>query len=434
MRASLGGSVRRMRETVADVDIIASAPDAAPVFAHFLKFPQVAESMGAGESKASVRLKETDLQVDLRVLPDEDFASALHHFTGSQGAPHPPARPRHGEGPHHLGVGRLPHGRRRGRPEEGHRQARGRRREAAHQGREGPLRAAGHAVRAPGAARRLGRDRSRAGPHPARGSDHRRRHQGQRARAHHLERRPRHPARPWPWPPRPSATSTSPSPSTRRPPTTPAGCPSIASRPSGTKSTRCRKRCKGITLLKGIESDILEDGSLDYPDSVLEQLDVVIGSIHQRYSQDEDAMTRRVLNAFDNPHLHIWGHPTGRLLLKREAGAHAHGRDPRQGGEEGHRHRGQRLPRSHGSAPARTCARPSQRGLKLVVSTDAHSVSELKITPALRGRHGPPGLGTQGRRAQHARREGLPRGLVAAPLTFSRPRPRPVVYSRPQQR
>ena len=71
-------------------------------------------------------------------------------------------------------------------------------------------------------------------------------------------------------------------------------------------------------LLQGIESDILEDGSLDYPDSVLEKLDVVIGSIHQRYSQDEAAMTRRVLNAFDNPHLHIWGHPTGRLLLKRE--------------------------------------------------------------------------------------------------------------------
>jgi DNA polymerase (family 10) len=84
VRASLGGSVRRQRETVADVDIIASAPAAEPVFQHFLQFPQIAETIGHGESKASVRLKDTDLQVDLRVLPDEDFASALHHFTGSK--------------------------------------------------------------------------------------------------------------------------------------------------------------------------------------------------------------------------------------------------------------------------------------------------------------------------------------------------------------
>jgi DNA polymerase (family 10) len=84
-RASLGGSVRRMRETVADVDIIASAPEAAPVFDHFVKHPDVREVIGAGDSKASVRLREGDLQVDLRVLPDVDFATALHHFTGSKG-------------------------------------------------------------------------------------------------------------------------------------------------------------------------------------------------------------------------------------------------------------------------------------------------------------------------------------------------------------
>src|SRR5207248_4468558 len=75
--------VRRARETVADVDLIASAPSAEPVFAHFVKHPEVVQVIGQGDSKCSVRLVG-DLQVDLRVLPDEDFATALHHFTGSK--------------------------------------------------------------------------------------------------------------------------------------------------------------------------------------------------------------------------------------------------------------------------------------------------------------------------------------------------------------
>ena len=72
-----------------------------------------------------------------------------------------------------------------------------------------------------------------------------------------------------------------------------------------------------IRLLKGIESDILKDGSLDYPDSILEQLDVVIASIHSRYRQDEDAMTARIIAALRHPCFKIWGHPLGRLLLGR---------------------------------------------------------------------------------------------------------------------
>jgi DNA polymerase (family X) len=70
-------------------------------------------------------------------------------------------------------------------------------------------------------------------------------------------------------------------------------------------------------LLKGIESDILQDGRLDYPDEVLEQFEVVIGSIHSRHNMDERQMTDRILRAFENPHLHILGHATGRLLQRR---------------------------------------------------------------------------------------------------------------------
>ncbi len=75
---------------------------------------------------------------------------------------------------------------------------------------------------------------------------------------------------------------------------------------------------EGIRVLKGVEADILQDGSLDYPDSVLAQLDFVIGSVHSRFNMNAAEMTTRVLAALDNPHLTILGHPTGRLLLSRD--------------------------------------------------------------------------------------------------------------------
>lgn len=71
-------------------------------------------------------------------------------------------------------------------------------------------------------------------------------------------------------------------------------------------------------LLKGSEVDILEDGSLDFPDEILARLDFVIGSVHTRFDIDRGAMTRRVLRAMENRHLTILGHPTGRLMLTRE--------------------------------------------------------------------------------------------------------------------
>jgi DNA polymerase (family X) len=72
-----------------------------------------------------------------------------------------------------------------------------------------------------------------------------------------------------------------------------------------------------IKILKGTESDILKDGSLDYPDWILEQFDVIVASIHSRYKMDEDQMTRRVVTAMRQPVFKIWGHALGRLLEKR---------------------------------------------------------------------------------------------------------------------
>lgn len=72
-----------------------------------------------------------------------------------------------------------------------------------------------------------------------------------------------------------------------------------------------------VRLLRGIESDILGDGSLDYPDAILERLDVIIASIHGRMRMDETEMTRRLERMLRLPQFKIWGHALGRLLLRR---------------------------------------------------------------------------------------------------------------------
>jgi DNA polymerase (family 10) len=74
-----------------------------------------------------------------------------------------------------------------------------------------------------------------------------------------------------------------------------------------------------IRVLKGVESDILPDGSLDYPDEILAGFDFIIGSVHSRFAMSEAEMTARFLRAIENPYLTLIGHPTGRLLLQRQA-------------------------------------------------------------------------------------------------------------------
>ena len=79
------------------------------------------------------------------------------------------------------------------------------------------------------------------------------------------------------------------------------------------------KKMKGIRIFAGIEVDILGDGSLDLSDSVLEQMDIVIASVHSQFNQDRVTMTDRLLKAIANPNTSLIGHPTGRLLLRRDA-------------------------------------------------------------------------------------------------------------------
>src|SRR5207237_6717740 len=73
----------------------------------------------------------------------------------------------------------------------------------------------------------------------------------------------------------------------------------------------------GIRVLKSSEVDILADGSLDYPDHVLKELDYTVCSIHSRFGLNKAGQTERIMRAMDNRYFNILGHPTGRLLLKR---------------------------------------------------------------------------------------------------------------------
>ena len=81
---------------------------------------------------------------------------------------------------------------------------------------------------------------------------------------------------------------------------------------------RINARLHDLTILKGIEVDILKDGSLDLPDAALAKLDIVVASIHSYFDLSREAQTERLIRAMNNPHVSIIGHPTGRLIGERE--------------------------------------------------------------------------------------------------------------------
>ena len=85
------------------------------------------------------------------------------------------------------------------------------------------------------------------------------------------------------------------------------------------KIRKVGEEMKGIRIFAGIEVDILADGELDLSDSVLKEMDVVIASVHSAFNQEAPKMTERLLRAVNNPHVSIIGHPTGRILLRRDA-------------------------------------------------------------------------------------------------------------------
>jgi DNA polymerase (family 10) len=81
---------------------------------------------------------------------------------------------------------------------------------------------------------------------------------------------------------------------------------------------RINEKLEGFQILKGTEVDILGDGKLDLPEKILEKLDFIVAAIHSGFKQDKVKMTRRIVQALENPHIHILAHPSGRLLGARD--------------------------------------------------------------------------------------------------------------------
>ncbi len=137
------------------------------------------------------------------------------------------------------------------------------------------------------------------------------------------------------------------------------------------------RKMKGrIRVFAGIEVDILADGSLDMDDEVLAQMDVVIASIHTRFEQSKEEMTGRVLKAVENRNVHILGHPTGRLLLRREPFAIDMGKVLRRCAELG-------VATEHNAAPERLDLNDhdlrlaKELGCRIVINTDSHDTRTL---------------------------------------------------------
>lgn len=299
-RISLAGSMRRMKETVGDIDILVTSSKPESVMQAFLSLPQVAEVLEHGSTKGSLRHRE-GIQVDLRVVEPACFGAALAYFTGSK--------------QHNIRVREMGLKKRLKISEYGVFKASSDRRVGG--ATEEDVYAA---VGLPWIAPELRED---AGEIEAalqrqlprlvdlkniRGDLHCHTnatdgHHTVEALVAAAERRGYD-----------YVAVTDHSPSTRV-----AGGLTAEELLAHVKKIRAvQARHPRITVLAGSECDILPDGSLDYPDSVLAQLDLVIGAVHTGFKQSKGDMTRRVCRALAHPRVHVLAHPTGRLIGERD--------------------------------------------------------------------------------------------------------------------
>jgi DNA polymerase (family 10) len=136
----------------------------------------------------------------------------------------------------------------------------------------------------------------------------------------------------------------------------------------------------GFTILKGTECDILSDGRMDLPDSLLGDLDFVVGSVHSAFRQDVDTMTDRILKAIHNEHVDCIGHPTGRLIQKRRAYTVSLARVFEAAAEQG-------VMMEINAYPERldlddvNCRAAMEQGVTMVIGTDSHAPNQMEFMP-----------------------------------------------------
>ncbi|HEX6386035.1 MAG TPA: DNA polymerase/3'-5' exonuclease PolX [Anaerolineae bacterium] len=303
IKTAVGGSLRRWRETIGDIDLLIAAPDAEPIMDRFCRLPMVETILGQGPTKSSVLLLN-GMQVDLRVLPVDRWGTLLSYFTGSKDH-----NVRLRELALKKGLSLNEHA---FTPLDGGQEILCATEEEVYRVLDLPyippvLREDRGEIEA-----------ARAGQLPALvqvenviGDLHMHStwsdgqltvlEMAQAARAQGLQ----------------YIAITDHSVSLGI-----ANGLSIERLLAQAAEVRAADEAMGpdFRVLHGVEMEIKADGTLDYPDEVLEQMDIVIASLHVSLSQSREQVTQRALAAIDNPHVDILGHPTGRLLPER-AGA-----------------------------------------------------------------------------------------------------------------
>ncbi|MGE5667767.1 MAG: DNA polymerase/3'-5' exonuclease PolX [Betaproteobacteria bacterium] len=297
-RVVVAGSFRRMRETVGDLDVLATGADGRAIVDRFVGYPEVEQTTARGSTRASVRLRG-GLQVDLRVVPADSFGAALLYFTGSKA--------------HNIALRRL--GQERGLKINEYGVVKGARRIAGTT--EESVYAA---VSLPFISPELREDRgeieaARTGRLPAlvelrdlRGDLHvhtdatdgrnslEEMVEAARALGFEYVAITEH--------------------SRRQTMSHGLDPPRLARQAAAIEALN--RRLRGIRVLRGIEVDILDDGTLDLPDEALAPLDIVVAAVHSHFNLSRARQTRRILSALDNPQVSVLAHPSGRLIGERE--------------------------------------------------------------------------------------------------------------------
>ncbi len=298
------GSLRRGRETVGDLDLLVTGPDPIPSLDRFIAFPRVSEVLGRGENKASAKVGRENLQVDVRALPPASYGAAMQYFTGSKD--HNVAiRTRAVK----MGLKLSEYGLFRAENDL----------RVAGETEAGVYEALGLVWIPPELRENCGEIEAAAeGRLPSlvelkdiRGDIH----------MHTTETDGR-------------ATLEEMAAAARE-----RGYEYVAitdhskalAMSNGLDEARAVAFARqvremnragnglGIRVFSGIECDILKDGALDLANDALAELDLVIGSIHSHMSMEPAEMTDRLMRALECPHLRVLGHPTGRILLQRDA-------------------------------------------------------------------------------------------------------------------
>ena len=354
--AIVAGSNRRKRETVADLDILVTCQKNCEVMDQFVSYEDVSQIIAEGETRSTVLLR-SNLQVDLRMVPEESYGAALHYFTGSKA--------------HNIAIRTL--GVRRGVKIneygvfEGSKRVAGRTEEEVYK-------QVGLPFIEPELRENWGEiEAAQRGELPnlitlknLRGDLHI--HTKETDGRHTLEEMVEASVdRGYEYV---AVTNHS------KHVTVARGLDAQGMTTLIRKIDHLKEKTKKITILKSAEVDILEGGSLDLPDKILKELDLTVCAVHYKFNLSKEKQTERIIRAMDNPHFNILAHPSGRLINEREPYEVDMEKLMKAALERG-------CFFELNAHPDRLdltdiyCKMAKEMGLKVAISTDAHSTGDL---------------------------------------------------------